>query len=475
MPRRTPRHHLPLIPGLFLLLAQLPAPAAAETSAGFQLRLRGEVWDAPAGAPGLDQEYDFGLARARVNLDGTWDAWSLHAVLQGAAAAGLPDRGSFGAGPVYVSANEGETDPSHAGIAELSVGYRNNGFAVVAGRQKSSEGFEAATGVAYLDGVKRARVAERLVGNWDWVNVGRRFDGVAVDLDHELGAGRLHWSGYALRPLAGGVDHEDAFEQLDDLTIYGLSATAGGLAWPALESLPYRELRVGLIQYDDGRPGARAAAGGDVEVTTLVAHWLAGDEDRDVVLWAALQDGDWGPAEHGAWAAFAEAGRAFPGRAGSPTFRFGLARASGDGSPGRDHKDFFNLLPTNHKWYGGMDFSAFSNLETLYAQASATLPAAWKATVEIHTFRLADRDGSWWGGSGAFDDRALGYAARRPPGGFTSSHLGEELDLTVARPLPAGFALTLGGSYFAGASAAEQFLREDADGTWLFAELTWSR
>ncbi|HSL84599.1 MAG TPA: alginate export family protein, partial [Thermoanaerobaculia bacterium] len=142
------------------------------------------------------------------------------------------------------------------------------------------------------------------------------------------------------------------------------------------------------------------------------------------------------------------------------------------------HETFFNLLPTNHKWYGGMDFSAFSNLETAFLQGSLALPASWRATAELHTFRLAERADAWWGGSGAFEERTLGYAARTPAGsgsGFRSSHLGEELDLTFARPLPAGFGLTLGASVFLGGSAAEEVLAHDEDGAWGFVQLTWSR
>ncbi|HSL82171.1 MAG TPA: alginate export family protein, partial [Thermoanaerobaculia bacterium] len=298
-----------------LLLPQIaPVPAAADVSAGAEVRLRGEAWDAPASSATLEQEFAFGLARARARLDGRWDEWTVTAVLQGAAAFGLPERGSFGIAPVYVAADEGETDPAGAGVAELRVGYRGDGFGVTVGRQGYTDGFEAATGVPYLDGVKRARIAERLVGNWDWVNVGRRFDGVAADLE----TGRLHWAAFGFRPLSGGVDHEDGLEGLDDLEVYGLSVTATDLAPGALPGLPYQELRVGLIRYDDARPGALAAARGEIEVTTLVAHWLAGGPDRDLIVWLALQDGDWGPADHSAWAAFAEAGRAFPDRPRSP-------------------------------------------------------------------------------------------------------------------------------------------------------------
>jgi hypothetical protein len=52
----------------------------------------------------------------------------------------------------------------------------------------------------------------------------------------------------------------------------------------------------------------------------------------------------------------------------------GLYYASGDGDPSdKNHNTFVNLHPTNHKFYGAMDFLSRQNLIDPYFKASITL------------------------------------------------------------------------------------------------------
>ncbi|HJX27676.1 MAG TPA: hypothetical protein VJ885_07155, partial [Thermoanaerobaculia bacterium] len=151
---------------LAALLAGIQAgPALAEpptVKTTFDLRLRGEGWDAPARNTTTDSSYQFGLARARVGLDLTWERWTLHGMIQSNGIAGLPDNGSFGAGPTYVAANGSDTSLAAVGLAELSAIYQREGLRLVLGRQAFGEGFEVPTGVPHLDRIKRARLGERL-------------------------------------------------------------------------------------------------------------------------------------------------------------------------------------------------------------------------------------------------------------------------------------------------------------------------
>jgi len=79
------------------------------------------------------------------------------------------------------------------------------------------------------------------------------------------------------------------------------------------------------------------------------------------------------------------------------------------------------------------------------------------------------------GGSGPFSDFVLGYAGRRPAGGFADGTLGWELDVEASFKLPRKLKLDAGVSFFDGTDAAEEVLRVDADGTWGFLQLSWSR
>lgn len=449
------------------LVAALVAPpaAAVEWRTGIEARLRGELWQTPEARASQEESYELALARVRLSLDAVEGDWTFHGVLQGAAVAGLPDDGAFGIGPAYLGANGRDTSPSQLGVAELSAAWKSGPWTVVLGRQGWADGMETTTGLPALDEVKRARLAERLIGNWDWVNVGRRFDGASARLD----GGALHGTAFLFRPLAGGIDHDDAFERFDDLDVAGAVLTAERGAW-----LPATEVRLFATRYDDGRRGAVTAAGGDVDLATLGASLLAGDAGRDVLAWLAWQGGDWGPADHRAWAGIVEAGWR-PAAAWQPHLRIGIAQASGDDGPGGDHESFFNLLPTNHKWYGEMDTSAFSNLRNVYLDASGRR-GAWTLRAGLHGFWLVDRGDAWYGGSGAFDERSLGYAARRPPGGrFPDAHVGWELDLGVSRPLAAGWSAAAGAAAFRGGEAARAVLPADDDGWWGYLQLAWRR
>lgn len=455
------------ITGIVLLCLAIGLPAGAETDWTFNVRFRYESNDAPSGNAAREQDFDFSHLRARLGFDYKGNRWSFHAVAQGAGSFDLPDNGSFGIGPVYFGANGGDTDPTDLNIAELDVTFKTKNFLAKLGRQKWSDGAEVMTGVAYLDGVKKRRMGERLIGNWDWVNVGRRYDGLSLAVSGQP----FHLAAFFFEPLQGGVNYEDAFEDFDnDLTLFGATLTGRyGKTWRGAE------WRVFGIEFEDERLPALLAAGAPIEITTLGASVLLGNERGDILLWFAQQTGDWGVVDHDAQAYIVEVGRKFLDGPVNFSARLGLAEASGDGSPGGDHETFFNLLPTNHKWYGAIDFSAFQNLRNLYLDATLQR-GQLTVTAGLHRFELPEDTDAWYGGSGAFNLAVLGYAARRPASGrFTDDEIGHELDVSVAWKFKNGFKLDGGLSFFDGGGAAEEILAVDADGVWSFLQLSWSR
>ena len=449
---------------LTFAITLLTLPVVAEPpSYSFNLRGRAEIFDTPSPDASRDDSYELFLLRGRFNLDwGISDAWTLHGTAQAAAMTGIPENGAFGIGPVYFAPNRGDTSPTHLDIAELWGRYSRDDLTLTFGRMPYADGAETMTGVSYLDGVKKARVAERLIGNWDWVNVGRRYDGATLSWESEAWDVTAFW----LNPLAGGVNYEEAFTSLDDLSVFGASATS---RYDTLFN--NGEGRLFLYSYDDKRRGAINAAGGPVEIQTVGGHLLFGSGMTDLLIWAAIQVGDWGPRDHEAYAAVAETGMRFADWTWSPAVRVGAAIASG--GSGNDHETFFNMLPTNHKWYGAMDYSAFQNLQDVYLIVSTTPKAGWALNGELHAFFLDDDADAWYGGSGPFAEGALGYAARRPAGGFAHSDVGYEIDLTVKAPLPYGLTGLFGASHFIAGDAGDQILAADDSGTWLFAQLAW--
>ena len=451
---------------IVLLGAASAANGGPEVTTSLNFRIRWESFGTPSGSTGLDSTYNFTNLRARFGAASRWDHLTLRGEVQGAGASQLPVDGAFAIGPVYTAANGGDTRLSQVGFSELIAAVHSQSARLDAGRQKWADGGETMTGVSYLDGVKKRRVAERLIGNWDWVNVGRRFDGVSGGAS----LGSSHVGGFAFRPLAGGVNYNDSFSRLDGLEIYGVHWTG-----KYDELLPSSELRVFAIRYDDDRPGAVAAADGKLKLDTFGATLLSGGDTTDLLVWAAYQGGDWGASKQSAWAFIAETGRKIETGDRSYTFRAGIAQASGDDdAQSGEHRSFFNLLPTNHKFYGSMDYNAFSNLRNIYGelhfQSGAT--GKWSASGAYHFFQLVEKNDAWYGGSGAFDLSRLGYAGRRPAAGeFSSSNIGHELDLTFGWKLHRLIRLDFGWSYFWGGAAAADVLTADRDGSWGFAQV----
>jgi hypothetical protein len=449
-------------------VASLPngtSASAVEVKPIAEVRARWELFDTPLPRADRDSSYDFGLLRARAGARIVFSPeLELKGLLQGAATTALPTDAAFGSGPTYLATNGGDREPSHLGLAELALTWKRERFSLIAGRQGFAEGLEALPGVPLLDGVAQRRLGERLVGSFDFPNVGRRYDGLRLKLAPAQSA-KLEL--YALRALTGGFNYDDAFEPLDvDVAGFGLASTHG--AW-----LPKTSLRLFGIAYRDERDVARAATGGDVEALTFGASALAGTESWDLLGWLALQRGDFGSADLEAWAAMVEIGRRFAGVRGAPSLHLAWERASGGGAPG-EREAFFNLLPTNHKFYGSFDTSAFSNLSDLYLEARWAPAKGWTTGAALHDFRLVDRGDAWYAGSGAFSDRELGYVARRPASGrFASSSIGRELDVVVIRALPRGFEAKVEAAWFDGGAAAEEVLPVEQDGGWISFELTW--
>lgn len=445
--------------------AALAAPPEVKTS--FDLRLRWEGFDTPARSAVADRTYNLGLARARFGVDAKWTKWTLHGMLQGAAVGGIPDNAAFAAGPTYAAANDGADGVAVLGLAELNASYTSGGFKAVIGRQPYADGNEVATGVAHLDAVKKRRLSDRLVGVFEWPNVGRRFDGASFG----YGSGGAHLAGFALRPLDGAFDHKDAFEELHGVSVYGLTLTGRYGAW-----IPGAEVRTFLVGYQDDRRAARLVAGGDLDVLTGGASLLAGNDAWDLLLWGVLQRGDWGVSDQEAWAYLFDLGRRFPGLPGKPSVHLALEQSSGDEAPGGDHSTFFNVLPTNHKFYGSMDYLAFSNLRDLYLETLASAGEKAKIRFALHDFALTEATDAWYGGSGAYEESSFGYPARLPVSGrYPAKDLGTEADLEFTWTGPRGLLLGVGGGRFWGGRAAEAFLPAESDGSWTYVELIWKR
>lgn len=435
-----------------------------------ELRWRQEVVNTLAASAAQDHAYSLGNLRERFggNLKGGF--LTLHVLGQLANSYNVPNDGSFGPGPNYYSYSNGHSAPTLAALEELSLTARAPiGASLTVGRIALKEGAEPASSDTRLDGLRESRIAERLIGTWDWTNLGRRYDGLSANYASES----VSASGFAARILQGGFNYADGYRSLDRVEVAGLSLTArkGVL-------VPNTEVRLFNVAYRDRRAVTGSTLGERLYLDTVGADWVgvypAGPGVTDLLLWGAYQFGDYGTAHQSAEAFLLEGGYGLPKVAGAPWLRAGVNYASG-GSPTntRTHTTFFNMAPTNHKFYGIQDLNAFQNLTDYFLQLIVKPHAAVSVEIQDHFFRLSNTRDGWFSGSGPASDRVFGYTNRRPGSGELSRNIGNELDLVTTWTVVKGLALQAGYSHFEGAAAARSIYPTKSVANYFYSQLSY--
>ena len=119
---------------------------------------------------------------------------------------------------------------------------------------------------------------------------------------------------------------------------------------------------------------------------------------------------------------------------------------SGDHDPTDGvHGTFDQLYPLGHAYYGYMDFFALQNLRNTEVAVEAALPRRATLRVSLQDFALvAPGVDAWYNVGGAVAHQAADAAI--------SSHVGNELDITLRLPvgpvgLEVGYGRFFGGAY----------------------------
>src|SRR5205085_748066 len=101
--------------------------------------------------------------------------------------------------------------------------------------------------------------------------------------------------------------------------------------------------------------------------------------------------------EQRAYAIILNGGYTFADAWGTPRVALEYAHASGDSNPADNkHETFENLFPTNHKFYGYMDFVSLQNIHDLRAIYSLKPHRQVSVSLEGHAFWLADTSDSFY-------------------------------------------------------------------------------
>lgn len=475
--------------GLGPLTARGQTPAAKDKGKDESLkvtvseRLRFESWDW-FDSNAADDSYGFLASQLRLGLSQQKKQWSWQVELQQPTLLGLPEnaiapapQGQLGLGASYFSANNSERNAAGVFLKQAWVRYQHQGdratTSVRLGRFEFVEGAETSPQDAILATLKRERIAHRLIGNFAFSHVGRRFDG--VQFVRATAATNLT---FLAARATEGVFQLDGNAELDVDMFYGALTRSRGRPQTG-------EWRVFALHYHDGRRAlktdnraapARIADTSNIRITTLGAHYVdtlavAGGK-ADILLWSAAQFGDWGVQRHRAEAIAAEAGYQPRWDRLKPWIRLGYFRSSGDGDPADDrHNTFFQVLPTP-RIYARFPFYNLMNSEDLFAQLWLRPHQRLTLRSDVHGLRLSHRNDLWYLGGGAFQQGSFGYVGRPSGGGRSLATLADvSADYQVSKQF------TLSGylGVALGRSVISSTYANGGNARFSYVELTWRR
>jgi alginate export protein len=320
---------------------------------------------------------------------------------------------------------------------------------------------------------------ERLIGNFDWNNIGRVFDGVKLRFQQE----KWNVESFAVMPVEHFPDHFDRPDTQDKF--FGVYFQTSTIPKQVTELYAFYRMK---SDFDSGFPMGGSTIGTDVVAPGGV---VLGTQKGDYVTLGTRIKST--PGQLGPWDYEMEtAGQlgsivsnsvdtnvpnATSGRKDLATFathvaggytlegeekaRFGLEYnfASGDHDPAdNDNGSFQNLFPTNHKFYGYMDVFAWRNMHNARAQFNITPVEKLVVQLDYHAFWLADTSDQWF--------RANAYTPVRNVSARTlaDNFCGHEVDVTVTYPFFKWMRTLVGYShFFAGPYLADTGKADDAD------------
>jgi hypothetical protein len=283
---------------------------------------------------------------------------------------------------------------------------------------------------------------ERLVGAFAWNNIGRVFDAAKV---------RWQTSWFAAEAFTSKIvlPDDNTFNAWNDYNQFsGLHITT--------KKIPKNTTEFYFFARNDGLGSAVANAGSFApfqagpparDIYTLGARFKSNPGEFgnfDYTVEGAYQFGSWKRGagvragqrdDHSASAFVANAGYTFAEAFGTPRVALEYAFATGDENPNDNtHETFDNLYPTNHKFYGYMDFFSWQNIHDVRAIFTMKPHPSVSVALEGHLYWLADTADSLYNAGGvarttpgATVNGGNGYALN--PG--YSNFVGSELNVIV--------------------------------------------
>ena len=292
------------------------------------------------------------------------------------------------------------TAPPYQNILDIREAYlelgnsREGWIDVIAGRQMFSFG------------------DERVIGPSDWLNMGRTFDTVRLDL-HPSGVKVSVFAASVINAIDGPIDHH-----IEGNDLYGVyNSFTRVIPHAALE--PYLLWRVapgGVSLPETGGHGHLNEVTGGARI----AGTLPCDFDYDIEM--NKQTGSLGRYTIDAWAGHWNVGRAFNNLLLQPRPFVDYNYASGTKNPNGDTWGTHDqIYPSSHNKMDFADQFGWRNIKDLRLGVNQKVAAKWTLTEMVEDLWLATKHDGVYASSGAM--------AIAPDPSATSAHLGDELDL----------------------------------------------
>ncbi|MDZ4816648.1 MAG: alginate export family protein [Verrucomicrobiota bacterium] len=318
---------------------------------------------------------------------------------------------------------------------------------------------------------------ERLVGAFDWNNIGRVFDGVKLRFQQP------NWNieAFGVMPVNMRSHHFDDTDYQDRF--------AG--VYYTMNYIPKQTTDFYVFYRDKDNTDSGFPTGGTTFETSSLPNTVAGTQEGEyVTIGTRVKSvpGQLGPWDYGfevagqigeiesnsvntsiknatynkkdllAMAGFVQGGYTFAGKA-RPRIGVGYDYASGDQDPNDgESTSFQNLFPTNHKFYGFMDLFGWRNLHNPRVNFSVVPVEKLALTLDYHAFFLDDPSDAWFRANSTTPVRATANRDR------ADRFAGQEIDLTATYPVCKWMRLHAGYShFFAGPYLSNTGAARDAD------------
>jgi hypothetical protein len=274
---------------------------------------------------------------------------------------------------------------------------------------------------------------QRLIGPFEWQNVGRSFDG-------------FRWRGKDLDLWGAGIGMASPRPRYARLAGAGFSRGAG---------------QTNLV-YKHDEPAA-----GRTDIFTLDHLWKGRAGEFNLEFEGAVQTGKSAGLDHQAWAIHLAASRPI---AEGITGYVEWNAASGGGDPSKS-RTFDQLYPTNHNKYGIADMQGWRNMTELAAGINWKPKSGPSVQASYHLFALQNARDAWYGAGGAPNRGKFGIF--RDATGAAGKNVGQEFDLDLSWALRHQITFQAGLAIFDPGSFVRTLNGGDARRqTWLYAQVS---